>query len=180
MEKEKIGIFLKTLRENSSLSQRMLADKLNITTQAISKWETGNGIPDIEIIEDLSLIYDISINEILNGNRIDKYSTSKTYVKGYRFLQKISYITVILLLINQTIALMINTSNENIVFPIMISIIVFVGIGSFIVNFVIEYYLSKIVNKFVSAKFIILNVAYLFFTAFIILVWILVYTGREI
>lgn len=60
MEKEKIGIFLKTLRENSSLSQKMLADKLNITTQAISKWETGNGIPDIEILEDLSLIDDVS------------------------------------------------------------------------------------------------------------------------
>ena len=47
-----------------------LADKLNVTDKAVSIWETGKCYPDIEIIEKLSEIFDVTINELLNGTKL--------------------------------------------------------------------------------------------------------------
>lgn len=53
------------LRKKSGLSQAKLAENLGVTSQAISKWECGNAIPDIDLLLELSHIYNISINEML-------------------------------------------------------------------------------------------------------------------
>lgn len=61
---------LKKLRQESGYSQQQLADKLNISRQAISKWENGKAIPDIENLQLLCEIYDVSLDTIF-GNEED-------------------------------------------------------------------------------------------------------------
>lgn len=68
-----VGKFIAFQRKNLSLTQKELADKLNVTDKAVSKWETGKCYPDIEIIEKLSEIFDVGINEILSGKIIEPH-----------------------------------------------------------------------------------------------------------
>lgn len=72
MDSEKIGKFIANLRKENNLSQLELAEKINISNKAISKWETGKGIPDSASLIELSKFFNISINEILLGERKNK------------------------------------------------------------------------------------------------------------
>ena len=72
MNTYQFGTFLSQLRKEKGLTQLQLAEKLNVTDKAISRWETGKNFPDIEIFEDLSKILDVSISELLEGKRIEK------------------------------------------------------------------------------------------------------------
>ena len=69
MDKYKIGNFLFTLRTEKNLTQQDVADMFHLTPQAISKWEAGQSIPDVETLTQLSNFYGVTINEILNGER---------------------------------------------------------------------------------------------------------------
>lgn len=69
MNSEKIGNFILNLRKENNMTQQELADKLYVTDKAVSKWETGRGIPDIQTIKNLSVIFNVSEKEILNGER---------------------------------------------------------------------------------------------------------------
>lgn len=60
-----IAAYLQFLRKSHNLTQDELAKKLEITRQAVSKWETGTTIPDLEVLLKLSKLYGISINDIL-------------------------------------------------------------------------------------------------------------------
>lgn len=70
MDQKKIGQFIALLRKEKKLTQLELADKLGISDRAISKWENGRGMPDISLIKPLCEELDISINELLSGERI--------------------------------------------------------------------------------------------------------------
>lgn len=70
MEQVKIGKFIAECRKNKNMTQAKLAEKLNITDRAISKWETGNGMPDSSIMLQLCNELDISVNELLSGEVI--------------------------------------------------------------------------------------------------------------
>lgn len=72
MNQEKIGNFIKEIRKKNNLTQKELADKLGVTYQAVSKWETGLNIPDIAIIRQISKMYNVDINEILDGEKKKK------------------------------------------------------------------------------------------------------------
>lgn len=72
MEQEKIGRFIASLRKEKKLTQMQLAEKLNITDRAVSKWERGKSMPDISIMIELCSILGISVNELLIGERIEK------------------------------------------------------------------------------------------------------------
>lgn len=89
MDPLKIGEFIKRKRKEFNLSQSDLASRLNITAQAVSKWENGRGIPDIEMLKELSTIFKVNINELLNG-QAEKKNTSH---------HKIIYIGIILIII---------------------------------------------------------------------------------
>jgi len=71
MEQIKIGRFIAERRKTKNLTQLQLAEKLNITDRAISKWETGKGMPDSSIMMELCKELDISVNELLSGELID-------------------------------------------------------------------------------------------------------------
>ena len=72
MNTQDFGKFVAELRKEKGLTQMQLAEKLNVTDKAVSRWETGKNFPDIEIFEDLSKILDVSISELLEGKRIGK------------------------------------------------------------------------------------------------------------
>lgn len=71
MNAKNCGAFISALRKEKNLSQKELAEKLNVTDKAISRWETGKGYPDIESLENLSEFFEISINELLAGEKAD-------------------------------------------------------------------------------------------------------------
>lgn len=71
MDLSKIGNFIAKCRKNKKLTQEQLAQKLYITDRAVSKWERGLSLPDASIMLELCNILDISVNELLNGEKID-------------------------------------------------------------------------------------------------------------
>ena len=70
MNQIKIGKFIAECRKKNNLTQMQLAEKLNITDRAISKWENGKGMPDSSIMLDLCNELKISVNELLSGEVI--------------------------------------------------------------------------------------------------------------
>ena len=70
MDQIKIGKFIAECRKKNNLTQMQLAEKLNITDRAISKWENGKGMPDSSIMLDLCNELKISVNELLSGEVI--------------------------------------------------------------------------------------------------------------
>ena len=80
------GNVIKNLRENKKMTQEELAEKINVTGKAVSKWETGQGFPDISLVEPLAKALDISVIELLSGeciqnkNRVSNMYKSRFYV----------------------------------------------------------------------------------------------------
>lgn len=70
MDYNKIGKFIMIERKAKKLTQAKLAEKLFISEKTVSKWENGNGIPDTSTLSKLCEIFQVSINELLNGERI--------------------------------------------------------------------------------------------------------------
>ena len=70
MDQIKIGKFIATCRKNQNLTQMQLAEKLNITDRAISKWETGRALPDSTIMVELCNILKITVNDLLCGEKL--------------------------------------------------------------------------------------------------------------
>ena len=70
MDTKKIGAFLKELRKEKGMTQEQLGERLGVSNKTISRWETGNYMPPVDCLNMLSDIYDISINEILAGERV--------------------------------------------------------------------------------------------------------------
>ncbi len=63
------GTFIATLRKEKGMTQKQLADRLGVTDKAISRWETGKGLPDADSMLGLSALFDVTINELLCGER---------------------------------------------------------------------------------------------------------------
>ena len=77
MDQVKIGKFIADCRKKNNLTQMQLAEKLNITDRAISKWETGKAMPDSGIMLDLCNELKISVNELLSGEMINMKDLDK-------------------------------------------------------------------------------------------------------
>ena len=71
MNQEKIGKFILKLRKEKNMSQLDLSDKIGVTDRAISKWENGKGLPDISLMQPLCKELNITINDLLSGERVD-------------------------------------------------------------------------------------------------------------
>lgn len=72
MNQEKIGKFIKECRKKKNLTQEELARILNVTDKAISKWENGRCLPDVSLFEKLCKELDITVNELLSGERLNE------------------------------------------------------------------------------------------------------------
>ena len=72
MDMIKTGDFLRSLRKAKGLTQEEVATRLMLSPKTISRWESGLGLPDISIITDVALLYDVTVDEILKGQRNSK------------------------------------------------------------------------------------------------------------
>lgn len=78
MNQEKIGKFIAECRKEKGITQEQLAEMLGVTDKSISRWENGKTMPDISLFEALCNELNISVNELLKGERIkDKKTTTK-------------------------------------------------------------------------------------------------------
>lgn len=88
MNQLKIGKFIAKCRKMKNMTQADLAEKLNITDRAISKWETGKGMPDSSIMLDLCDELSITVNELLSGEMIKMEDHDKKAEENLVKLQK--------------------------------------------------------------------------------------------
>ena len=70
MDQKKTGAFIAQCRKEKNLTQMQLAELLEITNQAVSKWENGRGMPDVSLLQPLCNALDISLNELFSGEHI--------------------------------------------------------------------------------------------------------------
>lgn len=73
MDAKITGKIIQTKRKELGLTQIQLAEKLNVSNRAISKWENGDGYPDVSILEDISKVLGVTIDELLTGNPPKKH-----------------------------------------------------------------------------------------------------------
>lgn len=78
MDQKKIGAFLKELRKEKQLTQEQLAEILGVTNRSISRWENGVNMPDFDLVIEIANYYDVSIEEILDGERKNEMVDKKT------------------------------------------------------------------------------------------------------
>ena len=171
MNQEKIGKFIASCRKKQKLTQEQLAEKLGITYKAVSKWETGKGLPDASIMKDLCSILKITVNELLSGKLINKEDYNKKteeYMleiyrqkeEGDRRLLKlekivgflfVTYFIFILLTMNYLVEK--NIISENMfLFIVIISLVYIVVMGSVLlkVEQIAGYYeCGKCHNKYI-------------------------------
>lgn len=136
MDTKRIGIFLKDLRNEKGMTQEQLGEKLGVSNKTISRWETGKYMPPVDCLNMLSDIYNISINEILGGERAsgDEFTkiaeenitvTLKGVEKNYQTFKKImmcilALTTVLTIII--IILLPMNTVRDFIVMVLVIAV----------------------------------------------------------
>lgn len=70
MNENKIGSFIQLSRKEKGMTQKDLADRIGVSDKTISKWENGNSVPDTEILTSLCQSLDISVNELLSGEKL--------------------------------------------------------------------------------------------------------------
>ena len=70
MNENKIGSFIQLCRKEKGMTQKDLAEQIGVSDKTISKWENGNSVPDTEILSSLCQSLDISVNELLSGEKL--------------------------------------------------------------------------------------------------------------
>ncbi len=112
MDQEKIGKYILNLRKKNNLSQAEFASILNVTSQAVSKWENGRGIPDVELLRKISKHFNVDIESILDGEEVKK-NNKKIFVIGGVLLLLIIIFTLIIFNKNESFNISsVKTSNE--------------------------------------------------------------------
>lgn len=107
----KLSDYLKQYRKDNNLTQQELAEKLYVSKQAVSKWETERGLPDIETYKELSIVLKVSVDELLGlDNNTKKEDTKKN--KNVLVIILIT-LSILLLFIFVTIIIAINTNNND-------------------------------------------------------------------
>ena len=116
MNQKKIGNFLKQLRSKKGITQEQFAEILSVSGRTVSRWETGTNMPDISLLVEIADFFDVSIPEIINGERksekmneevkevaeaMSNYATTEkeTLIKNVRIHSIIGSIAVIVYII---------------------------------------------------------------------------------
>ncbi|MGN1162075.1 MAG: helix-turn-helix domain-containing protein, partial [Candidatus Fimenecus sp.] len=86
MNNAMIGQFISAKRKSLGMTQQELAEKLQITNKAVSKWETGDGMPDIQLLKPLSEVLDVTVDEILNGEETETVKPEPTVTNINMFI----------------------------------------------------------------------------------------------
>ena len=67
MNQQRTGEFLRHLRKHKGMTQEQLAERFSVSSRTVSRWETGNNMPDLDILIELADFYDVDIREIIDG-----------------------------------------------------------------------------------------------------------------
>lgn len=135
MDQVKIGKFIAAERKQNSYTQKQLADKLNISDKTISKWECGNGFPEISLLLPLCTELHISVNELLSGERLSDSDYKrkaeehmvdfmKEKEENTKKMQLVVILGVISLLSFLTILIISILYADVIIFPVKIAIVI--------------------------------------------------------
>ena len=81
MDRYVTGAVIRKLRESKKITQEELAERIHVSGKAVSKWETGQGFPDISLLEPLASALDISVIELLSGENIQNRNRSSNMMK---------------------------------------------------------------------------------------------------
>ncbi len=81
MDQEKIGCFIAACRKEKNLTQEQIAAQLGVSNRTVSRWETGAGFPDVALLQPLCALLDITVNELLLGERIVPEGDYRTRVE---------------------------------------------------------------------------------------------------
>jgi len=108
----KIGLKLKNTRVKSGFTQEQVAEKLMISRQTVSNWENEKSLPDVVSVMKMSDLYQISLDELLKGdkNMLKKIEKDIATVKSNRKMIMLGWVTIILALILSIIDIMITQS----------------------------------------------------------------------
>ncbi len=151
MNQEKIGKFIADCRKENGLTQMQLAEQLGITNRAVSKWETAKSLPDVSIMVELAKIFNISVSELIAGEKIGmidyKEEAEKSIVSLMMSLKELKILEIVVqLLMGIGIFLAISsftvlaTINQKIVFSIM-------GVFVWIFAIFLKVKIRKTINK---------------------------------
>ncbi len=141
MNQEKIGKFIATLRKEHSMTQKELAQRLGVSDKTVSKWETGRGLPEISIMRCLCDTLEISINELLSGDKLDETSyRQKAEENITALMQRKSYKKIVIHIAVSTVPFLVAIltfplAAEKIVSPLSIPIVLFWSILLIVANF---------------------------------------------
>lgn len=69
MNQQKIGTFLKELRNEKNLTQEQLAEAFGVSRRTVSRWETGSNMPDLTLLVEMADYYNVDLRELLDGER---------------------------------------------------------------------------------------------------------------
>ena len=142
MNQKKVGLFLKTLRKEKNITQEVLAEALNVSSRTVSRWETGSNMPDIVLLVELSEFYQISIPELIDGERksekmdqetkdtaikMAEYSKNEFYTKKREIISALSMIFGVFIIIS-ALAIFPNESSWGSIYAILGGVILTAGI----------------------------------------------------
>ena len=179
MDQIKIGKFIAELRKSKNMTQQQLAEKIGVSFKTVSKWETGRGLPELSTLKPLSDELGITINELLNGekikkeeylNKLEENMIATIDYSDKKINEKEKNIGIILLVIGFLISLTAVSifsaeSSWSSAYSVLGGIISLIGF-------------SKIIKKLSYTKRLILNFS--FFAIFIVLLFVLDFTNVTI
>ena len=155
MDQIKIGKFILNCRKEKSLTQEQLAEKLGVTSKSISRWENGNTMPDYSLLKDLCSELNISVNELLSGEKIKEndymnkseenlINLRKQIDKRKKVLHVITYVFVAIIIIAFVLNIVLNRIlPDDSHWTIIRYTFLFSGISLFIVSVVLELFNFK-------------------------------------
>lgn len=76
------GATIRQLREGKSMTQAALAQRIGVSPKTVSKWETAKGLPDISLLDGLAAALDVSVMELLSGNRVENRNASGNLLRS--------------------------------------------------------------------------------------------------
>ena len=86
MDQYVTGAVIRALREKAKLTQAQLAEKLNVSDKAVSKWETGRGYPDVTLLEPLAAVFRVSVAELLSGKAVTNTNISANMRRSHFYI----------------------------------------------------------------------------------------------
>lgn len=101
MNQEKFGKLIKDIRKKNNLTQKQLADKYGVTYQAVSKWENGKNMPDISLIKEISEDFDVTLEEMFDGEIKNDKKNIKSILFGIIFILLLVSVVIFILFINK-------------------------------------------------------------------------------